>query len=81
MNKVSENDVLRAIERAIKAPPGSVGLDTDAENVEGWDSLGHLGILTALDVLFEGKIADIGEIASATSVPKILAALRRHSLV
>lgn len=81
MKTITENDVLRAIEVAIEVSSGSVDLETEAEDVENWDSLGHLSILTALDVLFEGKVADIAEIATATSVPKILAALREHSLI
>ena len=81
MKNISEHDVLRAIESALELPSGSVGLDAEAEDVEGWDSLGHLGILSSLDVLFEGKVADLTTIASATSVPKILAVLRQHSLI
>ena len=81
MKDISEYDVLRAIESALELPSGSVGLDAEAEDVEGWDSLGHLGILSSLDVLFEGKVADLTTIASATSVPKILAVLRQHSLI
>lgn len=81
MKNISEQDVLGVIEKALKTGPGSIGPDTVAEEVEAWDSLGHLSILTGLDVLFDGRIADIGEIADATSVPKILAALRQHSLI
>ena len=81
MKNISEYDVLHTIESALEINSGSVGLDTEAEDVEGWDSLGHLSILTALDVLFEGKVVNINEIASASSVPTILAVLRQHSLI
>ena len=81
MKKISENDVIKTIEFALEISPGSIGLDTQSEDVVSWDSLGHLNILTQLDVLFEGGVADINEIASATSVPKILDTLRQHLLI
>ncbi len=81
MKKITEDDVLRTIEVALQVRPGSLGLDATAENVEGWDSLGHLSILAALDKIFEGKVADISEIADVNSVSKIFAVLRQHSLI
>lgn len=81
MEKISEQGVLRAIENALELDSGSVGLEATAENFEGWDSLGHLSILTALDLLFGGRVTEIGEITTADSIPKILVALRRHSLL
>ena len=81
MTKKNEQDVLNTIEVALEISSGSVALDTIADNVEGWDSIGHLSILMALDKLFEGKVANINEIAEANSVPKILEALRKHSLI
>jgi hypothetical protein len=56
-------------------------LEAIAEDVGGWDSLGQLSILAALDVLFNGRVTEISEITTADSIPKILAALRQHSLL
>lgn len=81
MSKNTEQDVLSTIETALEIPSGSVALDAIADNVEGWDSIGHLSVLMALDKLFDGKVANINEIAEAYSVPKILEALRKHSLI
>ena len=81
MKKNTEQDVLSSIEQALEIPSKSVGLDAIAEDVEGWDSIGHLSILMALDKLFEGKVAGISEIGEADSIPKILNALRKHSLI
>lgn len=46
-----------------------------------WDSLGQLEILTALDKEFKGKVANIDEMSSATSVKKILQLLKRGKLI
>ena len=81
MEKISDQGVLRAIESALELDSGSVGLEATAEDLEGWDSLGHLSILAALDLLFGGRVTEIREITTADSIPKILAALRRHSLL
>lgn len=81
MSKMTEANILEAIERALEITCGSLKPDALAENVEGWDSLGHLSILVALDQLSEGKAADITELADAHSVPKILMALKKHSLI
>jgi hypothetical protein len=81
MIKYTEQNVLDVVEKALEVSPGSLNFDTIAENVEEWDSLGHLAILTSLDNFFAGGIADINEIAEATSIPKILEILRKHSLI
>ena len=81
MTQNTEQDVLSTIETALEIPSGTIQLDTDAESIEAWDSIGHLSILTALDMLFEGKIAEINEIGEANSIPKILEALKKHSLI
>ena len=81
MEKTSEQDVLSAIESALELDSRSIDMEAVSEDVEGWDSLGHLSILAALDSLFEGRVTEIDEIAAADSVPKILVALRQHSLL
>ena len=81
MTKKTENDVLREIERTLELDPGSIKSNSLAEDAEGWDSMGHLSILLALDKMFEGKVAGISEIAEANSVPKLLEGLRQHSLI
>ena len=81
MGKFSEQDVLSAIESALELDSRSIDTEAVSKDVEGWDSLGHLSILAALDSLFEGRVTEIDEIATADSVPKILVALRQHSLL
>lgn len=72
---------MRAIERALELPAGSLPADARAEDHEEWDSLGQLSILLALEKLFPGKVADNAEMAGATSVPQIFDTLRKQSLL
>ena len=81
MSKISVSIVVSAIEQALNIQPGLILESTRAEQIEAWDSLGHLSILVALDKLFEGKLAQIGEMADANSVPKILSVLKTHELL
>lgn len=81
MSKVSQPDVIAAIEKALELKPGSLREGTRAEEVGSWDSLGQLSILVALDTLFDGKIAGIHEMAEVDSIGKILVILRQHSLL
>ena len=81
MKKNIEQEVIDIIEEVLEVSSGTISFDTVAESIEEWDSLGHLGILTALNDLFEGRVADISEVAEATSVPKILDILKKYSLL
>jgi acyl carrier protein len=81
MSKISQSDVIALVEKALKMELGQLKENTRAEEIESWDSLGHLSILVALDNLFEGKIASIKEMAQADSITKILNILRQKSLL
>lgn len=81
MSKISVSIVIGAIEQALNIEPGSILDSTRAEQIEAWDSLGHLSILVGLDKLFEGKLGRIGEMADANSVPKILSVLKTNELL
>lgn len=80
MSTVSQSEVIAIIEKALEMTPGSLTENTRAEEVSTWDSLGQLSILVALDKCFDGKIANITEMAEADSIPKILVTLKQHSL-
>jgi hypothetical protein len=49
--------------------------------VPGWDSLGHLKILSELDIRFQGRVARIEQIAEARSVKDLKALLRGEGLI
>ena len=81
MSKVTQSEVIAVVENALEIKPGLLDISARAEEIEGWDSLGQLNILVALDKLFDGKIANIEEMAMAYSVPKILDILKHNSLL
>jgi len=81
MSKILQSEVIATIEKALEMKPGLLSEATRSEEVENWDSLGQLSILVALDKLFDGKIANITEMAEADSIPKIIDNLKYHSLL
>jgi len=81
MVKNSAKEVIEIIENALEPEGNSLTIDSTSDDLEEWDSLGHLSILVALDEYFHGKIANIEEMATANSVKKILRILDHHSLV
>ena len=75
-----QSTVMKIIEKALSLEPEILNEDSNSENTEGWDSLGQLTILVALDKHFEGKISSISEMAEANSVQKILTILKENSI-
>ena len=81
MSKITQPEVIAIIETALEMKSGLLNETTRSEEVENWDSLGQLSILVALDKLFDGKIANLTQMAEADSMPKILDILKQHSLI
>lgn len=81
MSKINQSEVMEIIETALEMNSGLLYETTRSEEVENWDSLGQLSILVALDKLFDGKIANLTQMAEADSMPKILDILKQHSLI
>lgn len=78
---ISETDLFVILGEALDTDPATLTVDTKAEDISAWDSMGHLSILVALDTRLEGKVSEIGEMASANSVKKISDLLRHSSLL
>ena len=77
----SRTTVIATTERALDLQEGSLGENSSSAEISQWDSLGQVDIIMALNVLFDGTIFSIPEMASANSVSKILVILRRHLLL
>ncbi len=77
----SRTTVIATIERALGLQKGSLGENSSSAEYNSWDSLGQVDIILALDVLFDGKVNAIPEMADANSVPKVIDVLIRHLLL
>ena len=75
------DEVILTIESALELEKGSLRMDTTLGSIEQWDSLGHLSILSSLDILFDGLIAPIANISQAQSVNEIIDILIENKLI
>lgn len=80
-NKVTAEDVFECVEKALELQPKSINIGTIKAELPEWDSFGHLGILVALDLKFNGKVASIDDMASADTVEKIINLLKANKLI
>jgi acyl carrier protein len=79
--KISDADLFAILGKALDTDPSAFTLQTRAEEIPEWDSMGHLSILVALDTRLGGKVAQIEEMASANSVEAIRDLLKRNQLL
>ena len=76
---MNKDVLLNLIKDALEAE--EIGLNSSMDNTDGWDSLGHLSILSAIDQSLDGKASNLDELASATSVEKIISILEKNNLL
>ena len=70
-----ELKVVAVVTRELSVPPGSINLLSTSDDVDRWDSLGHLQICMALEAEF-GVSPGLEEVGQINSVPAIIAYLR-----
>ena len=78
---MNKNKILVLISEALEVDSSKINMDTKLGDLEEWDSLGQLSILTELDKLFDGKVAEINEMAEADSVESIIYLLKNKGLI
>ena len=81
MQPISQNELLLLIQTSLDLEDNAVNLFSSMEDVEGWDSLGHLNILVSLDLRLDGHAAEIMQLATAKSVEEIVDILRNNELL
>lgn len=75
------DDLLDKIADALELEPGSVTAESSSEDIEDWDSLGHITILGMLDDATGGASADLVDLTQATSAGEIIGILSENGLL
>ena len=81
---LTQSEILKIISKALDDGSGSeisITTEDSKATVSEWDSLGHLSILSALDISLDGKISQIPDISNFSSVGKLIEILRANNLV
>lgn len=68
---ISESDLLAEIAAALEIDCAGLTIDSMSSDIEQWDSLGHITILTRLDEMFENVTEQAPSLAEAMSVREI----------
>ena len=72
--------IIKIIQDTLKSK-NKITIDSKMNDTPEWDSFGHLEILINLDKKFNGKVANIKEMSSATSIKKIINLLSYNKLI
>ena len=63
----------------LRKPLHSVDIDTKAEDLAAWDSLGQVNLMMALEQTFD-VFLDVEDFPTLNSVPAILKYLKEHGV-
>lgn len=72
---MSDAVVKQLLASALGVSVERIGDDATRGKLRGWDSIGHVDVITALEDHFEVKLDD-AELLQMSSVPEIVAVLR-----
>tara|TARA_A100000164_G_scaffold369176_1_gene393346 strand:+ start:149 stop:391 length:243 start_codon:yes stop_codon:yes gene_type:complete len=74
--KISEQDLKKIISKALNLKPNKITDESNSNEMEEWDSLGQLSIISSLDKKFKGKI-NLSKIANMYSYKEIKTFLKK----
>ena len=77
---MNEEKVFNLIKKSLKTK-SKIDKNSSSKNIEEWDSLGFLSILTALDKETKGKTSKLNSLANADTVSKMLAILKKEKIL
>ena len=77
---MTEKDLFKLIKTSLKTSK-KIDLKSNSRNIDEWDSVGQLSILTTLDKKFKNKASKLTKLATAETVKDIASVLRKAKLI
>ena len=77
---MNSQEALDWVSETFEDPAGRIGIATTREEIPGWDSLGTLSLIAALDERFDIHLSE-QDIEGLKTVADILGVLRRHDVL
>jgi hypothetical protein len=68
---MGNSTLISVVVGALEITPEQITDETQASDIEEWDSLGHISILVALDEVVPGVLESVPELASANSISEL----------
>jgi len=78
---MNKETVVKIIARALELNKDKIVYTSHMDELDEWDSLGHLSILMQLDEEFQGKASGLKSLAEAKSVSEICDILLEAKLI
>jgi acyl carrier protein len=78
--KITIAELLKIIAKSLDVKVSKINIKTKSLELEAWDSLGQLAILSSLDKKFKGKV-NLDTIASAQSISIIVNYLNKKGIL
>tara|TARA_Y100000294_G_scaffold155695_1_gene156122 strand:+ start:82 stop:318 length:237 start_codon:yes stop_codon:yes gene_type:complete len=75
---LSQKKIIEIISKSVQQ---KVDLKSSSKNIEGWDSLAQLNILSSLDKITKGKSSKIEQLTELNSVKGIIQILLKKNLI
>jgi hypothetical protein len=75
---LNQKKIITIISKSVQE---KVDLKSSSKNIEGWDSLAQLNILSSLDKLTKGKSSKIEQLTEVDSVKGIIQILSKKNLI
>ena len=73
---ITKKEVFNCVAKALKLNSKKIDINSNSDNLENWDSLCQLNILSELDKKLKGKTFEVDKIANAYSCKKIIQLLK-----
>jgi acyl carrier protein len=77
----TKSEILEIIQKALNVNDLQVTMESSFENIPEWDSLAQINIIVALDTVLGGRISELQEMATASSVRKIVVILTDNGFI
>ena len=77
---MNEKELIATVKKSLKSKQ-KIDIKSSSRNVEEWDSVAQLVILSNLDKKLKGATTNLSQIATADSVKKIINVLKKNKLL
>lgn len=77
---ITENKLIKLITKSLKISSDEVTINSKVNEIEEWDSLGHVTIMFAIDKETKGKASKIDALNEAQNVKGIYTLLKKNNL-
>ncbi len=78
--KIDKKELFKIVSKSLQVKLSDIKIDTKSKDLEEWDSLGQLAIISALDKKFKGKI-NFSKISTSDKIKDIFNFLKKKSLI